>query len=316
MAEIVAVIKAGLADQRRPVGVLFFAGPTGVGKTELSKALAEVVFGARDRMVRLDMGEYAGGDALSRLIGDGATPGALTAAVRRQPFCVVLLDEIEKAHPVVFDALLGVLGEGRLTDAAGRFTDFRNAILIMTSNLGADTLRTRVGFSQGSGAREAEAVRQHYRAEAERFFRPELFNRIDDFIVFAPLGADVLRSIVTREVEKVSAREGVRRHNVELHVDERALDVLADHGFDPRYGARPLKRTLERELALPIATHLAARAEHGNARIDVTAEGSTSRSRPPRSRRATRGARRARSTRWRRPRGCGPRCGAGRGRTW
>ncbi|MFO0608934.1 MAG: AAA family ATPase [Polyangiales bacterium] len=273
VAEVVAVIKAGLADVRRPVGVLFFAGPTGVGKTELSKALAEFVFGARDRMIRLDMGEYAGGDALARLIGDGAGAGQLTAAVRRQPFCVVLLDEVEKAHPVVFDALLGVLGEGRLTDAAGRFTDFRNAIIVMTSNLGADTLRARVGFSQGDAAREAEVVRQHYRAEAERFFRPELFNRIDDFIVFAPLGQGVLREIVTREVEKVSAREGIRRHNVELRVDARALDVLADHGFDPRYGARPLKRTLERELALPVATHLAARAEHGNARIDVTAEG-------------------------------------------
>ncbi len=273
VTEIIAVIKAGLADRRRPVGVLFFAGPTGVGKTELSKALAEFVFGARDRMVRLDMGEYAGGDALSRLIGEAGAPGHLTAAVRRQPFCVVLLDEIEKAHPVVFDALLGVLGEGRLTDGAGKLTDFRNAIIIMTSNLGADTLRARVGFSQGAGAREREAARQHYRAEAERFFRPELFNRIDDFIVFSPLDAAVLRAIVAREVDKVAAREGLRRHNVELHVDGRALDVLADHGFDPRYGARPLKRTLERELALPIASRLASRPEHGNARVDVTAEG-------------------------------------------
>jgi ATP-dependent Clp protease ATP-binding subunit ClpC len=134
--------------------------------------------------------------------------------------------------------------------------------------------------------------------------------------VFAPLGPEVLRSIVAREVEKVSAREGVRRHNVELRVDERALDVLADHGFDPRYGARPLKRTLERELALPIAAHLAARAEHGNARIDVTAEGRVpSRSRRRRWRRATRAGRRARSTRWRRPRGCGRRCGGGRAPT-
>jgi ATP-dependent Clp protease ATP-binding subunit ClpA len=273
VTEIIAVIKAGLADQRRPVGVLFFAGPTGVGKTELSKALAEFVFGSRDRMVRLDMGEYAGGDALARLIGDEGAPGHLTAAVRRQPFCVVLLDEIEKAHPVVFDALLGVLGEGRLTDGAGKFTDFRNAIVIMTSNLGADTLRTRVGFAQGSGAREREAMRQHYKAEAERFFRPELFNRIDDFIVFSPLDAAVLRAIVGREIDKVAAREGLRRHNVELHVDGRALDVLADHGFDPRYGARPLKRTIEREMVLPIAARLAARPEHGNARVEVTAEG-------------------------------------------
>ncbi len=273
VTEIIAVIKAGLADLRRPVGVLFFAGPTGVGKTELSKALAEFVFGARDRMVRLDMGEYAGGDALSRLIGDGASPGHLTAAVRRQPFCVLLLDEIEKAHPVVFDALLGVLGEGRLTDGAGRFTDFRNAIILMTSNLGADTLRSRVGFSQPDAARSFELARQHYRAEAERFFRPELFNRIDDFIVFASLERDVLRRIVERELEKVSARDGLRRHNVTLRIDERAKEVLADHGFDPRYGARPLKRTVERELVLPLAKQLSEREERGNAVIEVGATG-------------------------------------------
>jgi ATP-dependent Clp protease ATP-binding subunit ClpC len=272
VAEIVAVIKAGLADRRRPVGVLLFAGPTGVGKTELTKGLAEFVFGGRERMVRLDMGEYASGDALSRLLGEGSG-GTLTAAVRRQPFCVVLLDEIEKAHPVVFDALLGVLGEGRLTDSSGKFTDFRNAIVVMTSNLGADTLRSRVGFGEVSKTREIEVARQHYRTEAERFFRPELFNRIDDFIVFSPLSRDVLSEIVTREVEKVRARDGVRRHNVELSVDARAMDVLADHGFDPRYGARPLKRTLERELALPIATRLASRPELGNVRVEVTAEG-------------------------------------------
>src|SRR5262249_40540847 len=153
--DTVAVIKSGLSDQRRPIAVLFFAGPTGVGKTELAKALAELVFGSRDRLLRLDMGEYAGPDALARLVGEGGGTGNLTSAVRRQPFCVVLLDEIEKAHPAVFDALLGVLGEGRLTDAEGKFTDFRNAILIMTSNLGADTWRGRTGFGGGGAAPDA-----------------------------------------------------------------------------------------------------------------------------------------------------------------
>jgi ATP-dependent Clp protease ATP-binding subunit ClpA len=143
VGEAVSIIKANLAERRRPVAVLLFAGPTGVGKTELAKALSELVFGARERLVRLDMGEYAGGDALARLMGDTGLPGHLTASLRRQPFSLVLLDEIEKAHPAVFDALLGVFGEGRLTDATGRTTDFRNAVFVLTSNLGADTLRAR-----------------------------------------------------------------------------------------------------------------------------------------------------------------------------
>jgi ATP-dependent Clp protease ATP-binding subunit ClpA len=272
VAEVIAVIKAGLSDVRRPIGVLFFAGPTGVGKTELSKALAEFVFGARDRLVRLDMGEYSGPDALARLLGEGEGGhiGALTAAVRRQPFSLVLLDEIEKAHPAVFDALLGVLGEGRLTDASGRFTDFRNTVIVMTSNLGAETLRARVGFG-GEAAFALDAVRKHYIAEAERFFRPELFNRIDDFIVFAPLGGDPIRRIVEREVSRIAEREGFRRHDVLLEVSSAGFDVLAARGLDPRYGARPLKRTLERELVVPIANHLASHP--GKAAVRVRVDG-------------------------------------------
>jgi MoxR-like ATPase len=272
VTEVVSVIKAGLSDLRKPIAVLFFAGPTGVGKTELSKALAEFVFGSRERLVRLDMGEYAGPDALSRLVGEPHAPGHLTAAVRRQPFSVVLLDEIEKAHPAVFDALLGVLGEGRLTDADDRFTDFRNAVIVMTSNLGVDTMRARVGFgTSADAATEARETRRHYVSEAERFFRPELFNRIDDFVVFAPLGPEPIRAIVAREVERVARREGFTRHEVTLHVAPAALDHLAQRGFDPRYGARPLKRAIERQLVVPIGEYMAEHPRISATRLDADA---------------------------------------------
>jgi ATP-dependent Clp protease ATP-binding subunit ClpC len=274
--QVVSTLKASLQDPRKPAAVLLFAGPTGVGKTELAKALAEFVFGSRDRMIRVDMGEYLGPDALARLLGDGDGSGLLPAQVRRQPFCVLLLDELEKAHPVVFDALLGVLGEGRLSDADGRFTDFRNAVIVMTTNLGADTLRSRVGFGGGDEGSDAETVRLHYLAEAQRFFRPEFFNRIDDLIVFRPLGAEAIQAIVRREVHKLSRREGLLRRDIDLHVTDDALDLLAAEGLDPRLGARPLKRTIERRLAVPAASWLAShrQANPTRVRVDVDPRGS------------------------------------------
>jgi ATP-dependent Clp protease ATP-binding subunit ClpA len=266
VAQVVSVIKANLADRRRPTAVLLFAGPTGVGKTELSKALAELIFGSRDRLIRLDMGELAGPDALVRLVGDGGTPGQLTRAVRRQPFSVVLLDEIEKAHPAVFDALLGVLGEGRLTDASGRLTDFRSTILVLTSNLGADTRRDRVGFGGGASA---SALDSHYRGEAQRFFRPELYNRLDDIIVFRSLEGAEIRAIVDRELDRVAARDGFRRRDVQLVVSTNARELLAQRGLDPRYGARPLKRTIERLLVSPVSSWIAAHPTSGATRLEV-----------------------------------------------
>ncbi len=264
VVEVVSVLKAGLQDTHKPAAVLFFAGPTGVGKTELSRALAQFVFGSDERLVRLDMGEYVGPDAVARLVGDGQSAGVLTGAVRRQPFSVVLFDEIEKAHPVVFDVLLGVLGEGRLSDVRGRFTDFRNCVLVMTSNLGADTLRAKVGFETASGERAARAVRQHYLSEAESFFRPELFNRVDEFVVFDPLPPDALRSVVLRELKKLSQREGLRRAGVTLVPTSRAVDAIVTAGVDPRYGARPLKRAIERMVTGPLCDFLAQQqAQHG-----------------------------------------------------
>jgi ATP-dependent Clp protease ATP-binding subunit ClpA len=268
-AQVVSVIKANLADRQRPTAVLLFAGPTGVGKTELSKALAELLFGSRERLVRLDMGELAGPDALVRLVGDETMPGQLTRAVRRQPFSVVLLDEIEKAHPAVFDALLGVLGEGRLTDFSGHLTDFRSTVVVLTSNLGADTRRERVGFGGGESAAALEA---HYRGEAQKFFRPEFYNRLDEIVVFRSLEAAEIRAIVDRELERVSVREGLRRRDVQLQVGDEARRQLVARGLDPRYGARPLKRTIEKLLVAPVAGWLAGHPQSGATRLEVGEE--------------------------------------------
>jgi ATP-dependent Clp protease ATP-binding subunit ClpC len=274
LVDLITVIKASLNDPHKPLGSFFFVGPTGVGKTESAKVLAEFLFGGRERMIRFDMSEYASADALPRLIGTAwkaDSEGELTRRVREQPFCVVLLDELEKAHREVFDALLGVLGEGRLTDASGRSADFRNAIIIMTSNLGAGRREMQaIGFgqSQADGVESDERLRAHFTKQAEQFFRPEFFNRIDRIVAFRPLTLDAMRLITRRELGKLLMREGIVRRNLLVEIDDSVIEQLLAQGFHPLYGARPLQREIERTVILPLARLLVARGDGASARRD------------------------------------------------
>ncbi|MCA9605228.1 MAG: ATP-dependent Clp protease ATP-binding subunit [Myxococcales bacterium] len=252
MVDLVGLVKAGLTDPTRPLGSFLFVGPTGVGKTQTAKTLAAYLFGASDRLIRFDMAEVVTADAVQRFVGRHGRPGKLVSEVRRVPFAVVLLDEIEKAHPAIFDVLLQVLGEARLSDEAGRTASFRNAVVIMTSNLGAETRRAAVGF----GDDEPATWNEHYVGEAKRFFRPELFNRIDHVVAFDALPGAAIRDIAERELAAVAERQGLRQRGLELEVPEDVARWIAARGTDPRFGARPLKRSVEANLVGPLARHL------------------------------------------------------------
>ncbi|MCB9524008.1 MAG: ATP-dependent Clp protease ATP-binding subunit [Myxococcales bacterium] len=251
LTELVMIIKASLDDPERPLGSFLFMGPTGVGKTESALTLAEYLFGARDRVMRFDMSEYGYPGAAQRLVGFGRTEGELTRKVRQQPFCVILLDEIEKASGEVFDLLLQVLGEGRLTDGTGRTVSFRHAILILTSNLGAGEQR-RIGLSPA----QPQAMAQHYREAAQAFFRPEFVNRLDFLVPFAALDADAIRSIAARMLDRALSREGLGRRGLTATWDPSVLDLLMAHGYEPKYGARPMKRAIEQHVLVPLARWL------------------------------------------------------------
>ncbi|BCJ56409.1 ATPase AAA [Actinoplanes sp. NBRC 14428] len=255
VAEAVRRSRAGLGDPDRPVGSFLFLGPTGVGKTELARSLAGALFGDADRMIRLDMSEFQERHTVSRLVG--APPGyvgydeagQLTEAVRRRPYSVVLLDEIEKAHPDVFNILLQVLDDGRLTDSQGRTVSFRNTVLIMTSNIGSEIIsgtKRTVGFGTG-GARSAdEELRDRLERRLREQFRPEFINRIDEIIVFRQLETDQLRQITSMMLDETRRR--LHAQDVTLEVTTAAVDRLAELGFQAEYGARPLRRTIQREL--------------------------------------------------------------------
>ncbi len=264
--------RAGLSDPNRPIGSFLFLGPTGVGKTELCKSLADFLFDSSDAMVRIDMSEFMEKHSVARLVG--APPGYvgyeeggyLTEAVRRKPYSVILLDEVEKAHPDVFNILLQVLDDGRLTDGQGRTVDFKNAVIIMTSNLGSDVIQEHAQQDDYAHmkARVMETVSQH--------FRPEFINRVDDIVVFHPLGLDNISAIA--KIQLTGLRERLQEKGFNLELSPAALDNLAQIGFDPVYGARPLKRAIQQELENPLATQLLSLSDKGynTVRVDVVDE--------------------------------------------
>ncbi|MEZ4363196.1 MAG: AAA family ATPase [Kofleriaceae bacterium] len=255
IVEAILAMQGGLCDPDKPVATYLLIGPTGVGKTETAKALARHLFGSDERLLRFDMSEFASPASVARLVGQaGGVDGELTSALRAQPLRVILFDEVEKAHPRVFDALLQLTGEGRLTDAYGRTADARQAVVLMTSNLGVREAATSTGFSL-----TGDASRQHYLSAVRAFFRPEFFNRIDRVVPYRALDQAALRVVVSRALEELLSRRGVQRGRVVVDVEPAVLEGLIQRASDPRYGARPLKRLLERNLTVPLASHLATR---------------------------------------------------------
>jgi ATP-dependent Clp protease ATP-binding subunit ClpC len=275
--------RTGMGDEGRPVGSFLFLGPTGVGKTELAKALAESLFGDEKAMARFDMSEFGERHTVSRLVG--APPGyvgydeagQLTERVRRQPYSVVLLDEIEKAHPDVFNLLLQVLDDGRLTDSQGRTVDFRNTVVIMTSNLGSEFLASKggaLGFTannDGDGFGSEPELRARVMGRLRESMRPEFINRIDEIVLFRKLNQEQLRQIVRLQLGKTEAR--LQAQGICLVVSEEAVAWIAEAGYEPEYGARPLRRVIQRELDDRIADLLVTEELHDGGRVAVTVDG-------------------------------------------
>ena len=252
-ADVICTAKARLNDPDRPLAAFLFLGPTGVGKTECAKAIARYLFGDEEKMLRFDMNEFIAASAVARLVGTFDQPeGLLTSAIRRQPFAVILLDEIEKAHRDVFDLLLQVMGEGRLTDALGRTADFTNALIILTSNLGVKQASSELGFTSDESSQSSTYIQA-----AEKFFRPEFFNRLDRIVPFERLSRDQIAQIAKHLIKDVFAREGLKRRKCLLRVDDDAMARIIDEGYHPTLGARALKRAIERHLTKPVAAQLA-----------------------------------------------------------
>ncbi|MDD5238817.1 MAG: ATP-dependent Clp protease ATP-binding subunit, partial [Candidatus Omnitrophica bacterium] len=276
IAHAVRRSRAGIKDPKRPIGSFVFLGPTGVGKTLLARALAEFMFGDEDALLQLDMSEYMEKFNVSRLIG--APPGyvgyeeggQLTEKVRRRPYAVILLDEIEKAHPDVFNLLLQVFEEGRLTDSFGRKVDFKNTVIIMTSNVGAELIRRTgsLGFKTQKEEVTYQEMKEKLLEEVKRTFKPEFLNRIDDTIVFRPLVKDDLQRIIDIEIGFVAER--LKEQHIALEINQEAKDFLIEKGFDPVFGARPLKRTIQRFLEDPLASEIISKRFKEGSKVVVT----------------------------------------------
>jgi ATP-dependent Clp protease ATP-binding subunit ClpB len=285
VADAVRRSRAGLQDENRPIGSFIFLGPTGVGKTELAKALAEVLFDDDHAITRIDMSEFQERHTVSRLIG--APPGyvgydeggQLTEAVRRKPYSIVLLDEIEKAHPDVFNILLQVLDDGRLTDNKGRVANFRNTIIIMTSNMGAQTILENFEDLDALGDKHRTEIIETTKVEVfdllKENLRPEFLNRIDEKIMFLPLTKAEIRQILQLQLKKV--QKMLNRQGITIKLSEKALDLLADLGYEPQFGARPMKRVLQKEV-VNVLSRLVLSGEFGagdNIYVDTDPKGLT-----------------------------------------
>ncbi len=245
-------VKTALNRKEKPIASFLFVGPTGVGKTELAKLMAAFMFGSRERMIRLDMSEYADPYAIHRLMGGLGQDGVLTSSVRKEPFCILLFDEIEKADDKFYDLLLQILGEGRLTDHKGQVVNFCSTIIIMTSNIGAN----RPSPIELQKIDTSADLSQHYLTAVQKHFRPELFNRMDRVLSFLPLSKEVVKNVVIREIEQLKKREGIQFRPIQLYIQDEVIDYLAAIGYDEKYGARYLQRTLREQLILPLAQKL------------------------------------------------------------